>query len=124
MLVFIISSMLAALAGAFYAQYTKYIDPSAFTMDISNDILLMTIFGGLGNIFGSIFGATVLSILPELLRGFSTYRPIVYGLLLVIMMLVKPDGLFGSIRFKYLSQRLAAGVAPVGKKKVEKKEDA
>jgi branched-chain amino acid transport system permease protein len=106
---FVVSSMLAGVAGGFFAQYQTYIDPSAFSGLQSNEMLVMTIFGGLGNIFGSIFGAVVLSILPEVLRGFAAYRQIIYGILLVAMMMGRPQGLFGSIRFKYLAQRLSLG---------------
>lgn len=103
---FVVSAMLAGLAGGFFAQYQTYIDPTSFTGQQSNEILVMVIFGGLGNVFGSIIGAVVLSILPEVLRGFAVYRQIIYGILLVVMMLVRPQGMFGSIRFKYLGQRL------------------
>jgi len=102
---FVVASSLAGLAGAFYAQYTNYIDPNAFSGLQSNEMIVMVIFGGLGNIFGSIFAAIVLSILPEVLRTFAMYRQIIYGILLVLMMLIRPQGLFGDIRFKYLGQR-------------------
>ena len=102
----VISSMLAGAAGCFYSLYTSYIDPSCFTNAISNNILVMVIFGGLGNVFVSFFVATVLTFLPEVLRGFSEYRQLVYGALLVLLMLVRPDGLFGSVNFKYIEQRL------------------
>ena len=81
--------MLAGVAGAFYAVYTSYIDPSCFTNAVSNNMLVMVIFGGLGNMFGSFLGATVLTILPEALRGFNTYRLLVYGIILVLAMLSK-----------------------------------
>ena len=58
--------------------------------------------------FGSFVGATVLTVLPEVLRGFSEYRQLVFGALLVILMLVRPEGLFGSVNFKYIGQRLSA----------------
>lgn len=102
----VISSMLAGVAGAFYSVYTTYIDPSCFTNAVSNNMLVMVIFGGLGNMFGSFVGATVLTILPEALRGFSEYRQLVFGALLVVLMLVRSDGLFGSVNFKYIAQRL------------------
>ncbi len=105
-MIFIVSSMLAGVAGAFYAQYTGFIDPSSFSGLQSNEMLVMVIFGGLGNTFGSFFGAITLSILPELLRGFQQYRQLIYGLMLVILMLVRPHGLFGSINFKYLAQKM------------------
>ena len=108
-MVFVIASMLAGLAGAFYAQYTGYIDPTNFSSVKSNEMLLMVIFGGLGNAFGSFVGAIVLTIIPELLRGLSIYRQLIYGGLLVLLMMVRPQGLFGSVNFKYLGQRMGMG---------------
>lgn len=105
-MVFVIASMLAGLAGAFYAQYTGYIDPTNFSSVKSNEMLLMVIFGGLGSAFGSFIGAIVLTVIPELLRGLSIYRQLIYGVLLVALMLVRPQGLFGSVNFKYLAQRM------------------
>lgn len=106
-LTIVISSMLAGAAGAFYAIYTGYIDPNCFTNAVSNNMLVMVILGGLGNVFGSFVGATVLTVLPEVLRGFSEYRQLVFGALLVLLMLVRSEGLFGSVNFKYIGQRLS-----------------
>lgn len=106
-MIFVISSMMAGLAGAFYAQYTGYIDPTNFASTKSNEMLVMVIFGGLGSTFGSFLGAIVLSVIPELLRSFSLYRQLIYGVLLVVLMLVRPQGLFGAVNFKYISQRMA-----------------
>ena len=105
-LTIVIASMLAGLAGGFYAVYSSYIDPNCFTNAVSNNMLVMVIFGGLGNIFGSYLGAGLLTVLPEVLRGFSEYRQLVFGALLVLLMLVRSEGLFGSINFKYIRQRL------------------
>lgn len=113
LIIFIVSSMLAGVAGAFFAQYTGFIDPSSFSGVQSNEMLVMVIFGGLGNMFGSFFGAITLSILPELLRGFQQYRQLIYGMLLVLLMLVRPYGLFGSINFKYLAQKMNVSKAQI-----------
>lgn len=106
MIVFVLSSLLVGLAGAFYATYTGFIDPSSFAATQSNDMLVMVIFGGLGNLVGSFIGAISLSILPELLRDLMRYRMLIYGALLVLLMMVKPQGLLGDINFKYLRQRM------------------
>lgn len=106
MVVFIISSMMVGLAGAFYATYTSYIDPSSFAAAQSNNMLVMVIFGGLGNTVGSFIGAVVLTVLPELLRGLAQYRQLIYGVLLVVLMMVKPQGLLGDVNFKYIRQRM------------------
>lgn len=66
----------------------------------------MVIFGGLGSIPGSYLGAILLTILTELLRDLVEYRMLIYGLLLVVMMIVKPDGILGNINFKHIRQRL------------------
>lgn len=103
-----LSAALAGIAGAFYAHYSTYIDPTLFTNNQSNSMLVMVILGGLGNVVGSFVGAIVLTILPELLRGFELYRYVIYGVMLVFLMLVRPDGLLGSVNFKYVGQRLHA----------------
>ena len=66
----------------------------------------MVIFGGLGNVVGSFIGAIVLTVLPELLRSLAQYRQLIYGVLLVVLMMVKPQGLLGDINFKYIRQRM------------------
>lgn len=101
-LVFAISAGTAGLAGCFYAKYMGFIDPNAFNFDQSISMLSMTLFGGLGNLMGSIIGAFFLSILPEALRFMSDYRQVIYGILLVIMMIFRPNGLLGGINFKQI----------------------
>ena len=101
---FVISAMIAGVAGAFYAQYITFIDPSSFTYSASQEMLIMVIFGGLGSISGSYLGAILLTILPELLRGLMEYRMLIYGVLMVAMMLLKPDGILGNVDFDRLKQ--------------------
>ena len=105
-MVFIISAMIAGVAGAFYAHYINFIDPSSFTTAASTDMLIMAIFGGLGSIPGTLLGASILTILPETIRALAEYRNLIYGFIIVILMLVKPDGLLGRINFKYMKQRV------------------
>ncbi len=104
-MVFMISTMIVGVAGAFYAHYINFIDPSSFTSAASTDMLVMAIFGGLGSIPGTILGASILTILPETIRGLAQYRNLVYGLIIVILMMVKPDGILGNVNFKYIKQR-------------------
>lgn len=106
-MVFIISTMIVGVAGAFYAHYIGFIDPSSFTTAASTDMLIMAIFGGLGSIPGTILGASILTILPETIRAMAEYRNLVYGIIIVVLMMVKPDGLLGNVNFKYIRQRLA-----------------
>ena len=103
---FVISTMMAGLTGGFYAVYTTYIDPTSFTNEISVKVMSMTLFGGMGSLPGSYVGAIALSILPEITRGLSTYRYLIYGLIIVVTMLFIPSGLLGKVNFKYLRQQL------------------
>jgi len=107
LLVFIIGAFFAGIAGSLYAHYITFIDPSSFTVMESITILLMVIFGGMGSIQGSIVGAVILVVLPELLRFLgmpssiaAPMRQMIYGLLLVVLMLKRPKGIMGAYRFK------------------------
>ena len=100
-----IATTFAGLAGAFYAHYIGFIDPSNFTFDQSTIIISMTVMGGLGNLMGSVLGAITLTVLPEVLRPLMDVRQIVYGVLLIIMMLVRPQGLLGGFNLKHIRQQ-------------------
>lgn len=98
---------LAAVAGALYAGYIGYIDPSSASLDQGILILCMVIVGGVGNFKGPLVGAAVLILLPEILR-FTHFpdniapnmRLLIYGMLLVIMAHFRPRGLAGEYRFQ------------------------
>lgn len=102
---FMISAGIAGLAGAFFAQYVTFIDPTSFASDQSTLVLIMVIFGGIGSLPGSVIGAVVLTLVPELLRGLMEYRMLIYGVVLVFMMLVRPEGLLGKVNFKHVRQQ-------------------
>ena len=94
-LAFLLSAMISGIAGAFYAPMVGYIDPNSFTFDISSQIISMAILGGLGTMRGMYFGAAVLIIFPEVSRFMMDYRFVIYGLILVLMMRFRPQGLLG-----------------------------
>lgn len=103
--IFVIGSVMASIAGAFFASYITFIDPSTFTINESIFILSIIILGGLANLRGSVLGALFLILLPEILRfvGFPSeiaaqMRQLVYGALLVILMLYRPQGLLGEYK--------------------------
>ena len=101
---FVISAMIAGLAGAFYAQYITFIHPSNFTTAASQELIVMIIFGGLGSLPGTFLGAISLTLLPELMRDLMDYRMLIYGVMMIVMMIVKPDGLLGNFDFRMLQQ--------------------
>lgn len=97
---FVISSFFAGLGGAFYAHHLGYISPGSFGFNISVQILIFAVFGGLGSLSGSIVAALILTFLPELLRSVPTgpvgdIRMIIFPILLILMMIFRPTGLFG-----------------------------
>ena len=104
---FLIASAMVGVAGGMYAAYVSYIDPTSFTLDESILMLSMVIVGGTGNVRGPIIGAAVLIAIPEILRFLAlpdaiaaNMRLLVYGLLLILMMHLRPQGLAGKYRFE------------------------
>jgi branched-chain amino acid transport system permease protein len=93
---FAISSALAGAGGVLLAHFDGYLNPKSFEFIKSFEILIMIILGGLGSIVGSVLGAIVLTVLPEALRGFAEYRMVIYSLLLIVLMITRPQGLLGS----------------------------
>lgn len=90
---FVLGASIGGAAGVFYASKTLFIAPENFTLQISILILACVVFGGMGNIWGVILGAIILGYLPDRIRFLSDARLLVFGLVLVIMMNLRPDGL-------------------------------
>lgn len=95
---FAISAFYAAVAGGLFAYLVRYIHPENFSVGLSIAFLSMVVIGGLGTIGGSIVGAGFYVIVPELLRGIKDAPGLVFGLLLVIVMVLMPQGLWGLVR--------------------------
>jgi branched-chain amino acid transport system permease protein len=94
---FVISSGMAGAAGVLFAHFDGYLNPHSFEFLKSVEILIMVILGGLGSIVGAVIGAITLTVLPEALRQFADYRMIIYSLLLIILMITRPQGLLGGL---------------------------
>jgi branched-chain amino acid transport system permease protein len=90
----------AAAAGALYASRQVNIFPDNFTLLVSIDVLSLIIIGGMGSVEGVVLGSIALIGLPEILRSVNEYRIIAFGALLVIMMILRPEGLLPSVRRK------------------------
>ena len=103
---FFISAAFAGLAGLVYASYVSYIDPTSFTLDESIFIITALFIGGIGSrVWGPIVGAAVVVVLPELLRFIglpdamaANLRQVIYGLALIVLMIVRPQGLLGDTK--------------------------
>ncbi len=98
LLAFSIGAAFSALAGSIFAARLGNIFPHSFNILISINALALIIVGGLGSIPGVVVGAIILIGLPEMLREFAEYRLLMYGILLIIMMIVKPDGFMPEAR--------------------------
>jgi branched-chain amino acid transport system permease protein len=96
---FVISSMFAGMAGCLFGHYTMYLHTNSFTFAKSFEIIIMVSLGGLGSIEGAVLGAVVLTVLPELFRGFESFRMVIYSLALILIMIYRPQGLLGKATF-------------------------
>jgi branched-chain amino acid transport system permease protein len=120
-LAFVISSALAGMAGVLFGHYTSFLSTNDFQFIRSFEIIIMIVLGGMGSLTGSVLGAIVITIMPELLRklpgDFSRYRLVVYSALLILIMLTRPQGLLGTREFG-LSWLKRARKRPEGDKSV------
>ena len=122
MISFMFSGFFAGIAGALLAHYMCFIQPNLFSYARSTELTIMVIFGGLGSVSGSIISAIILTALPEVLRAFSEWRLVCYGLAVIIMMISRPEGLMGGheitwrqivLTWKWVLERLRKTKRPV-----------
>ncbi len=115
---FVLGSFLAGLAGGLYAHINGFLHPNTFNFIKSFDPMIIVVFGGLGSVSGTIVAAFTWALVLEgflrilLPTGFETWRFVVYPLLLLVMMLLRPQGLFGGFEFPYLRQLLPKPYVP------------
>ncbi|MER0441573.1 branched-chain amino acid ABC transporter permease [Emticicia sp. W12TSBA100-4] len=102
-----IAAVVCTIAGALYATNSSYIDPTSFTLDESILVVSMLLIGGTGNLIGPIFGAFFYTALPELIRLIpisssqgASLRLMLYGLILILVVRYRPNGVFGKFRFE------------------------
>ena len=92
----IISAFFCGIAGSLLGGYMSFIQPSMFDMMKSTELTAVVVFGGLGSMSGTIIGSAAITLIMEYFRDISQYRMLIYGLLLVIIMVFRPEGLLGS----------------------------
>jgi branched-chain amino acid transport system permease protein len=110
--IFVFSSGLAGLAGGLYAYYQGFISPDSFQVSVSIIVLSMVVLGGLGRISGAILGAIVLVALPQVIglipipdTVLGPIQQMIYGAVLVAIVIIRPQGLLGSIRLRFPGQQ-------------------
>ena len=105
----------AGLVGVIFAAHNNFINPDSFTFMDSAMILAMVVLGGMGSILGVIIASLALKLLPEYLRAFAEYRMLVFGAVMVLMMIFRPQGLISDMRRKYENNTAKGGSDNGGK---------
>jgi branched-chain amino acid transport system permease protein len=111
LLAFVLGAVIAGIAGGLNAHYTFTIGPGNYAFENAVDILTMAVFGGTGNLIGPTIGATILTLLPEVLRQFKDFRLAANGLILVLVILYLPKGIWDPRRIRAFWQRRKTGKA-------------
>ncbi|MFB3820199.1 MAG: branched-chain amino acid ABC transporter permease [Candidatus Methylomirabilales bacterium] len=109
---FVISTVMAGVVGAFFAHHARFISADSFRLDETFVILTMLIVGGMGTLAGPIIGAVFLVIFPEAARFLSHYREIVYGAILILVILFRPEGIAGVPGIIHSPARRKAAAGP------------
>ncbi|MDX2481955.1 MAG: branched-chain amino acid ABC transporter permease [Desulfuromusa sp.] len=91
--VFVLSAVLASFAGSLFAHCYSFVSPDSFGIFTSADMVIMVVIGGMGSIWGSLFGAALITLLPEWMDMFETYKDFVHGGILVLVLMFLPQGL-------------------------------
>jgi branched-chain amino acid transport system permease protein len=107
--IFVLSAVLASLAGSLFAHCYSFVSPDSFSIFTSTDLAIMVVVGGMGSVWGSLFGAALITLLPEWIAVFENYKDIIHGLVLVLILLFLPQGLitglYEKIRTRLLLKR-------------------
>ncbi|NLE99561.1 MAG: leucine/isoleucine/valine transporter permease subunit [Anaerolineales bacterium] len=111
-LAFAIGAGFAGLGGAIFASRNRFVGPEDFTLMVSINVLCLVIIGGMGSIPGVVLGALVLKGLPEMLRELDDYRFLAFGMLLIVMMLLRPEGLWPSARTRKAQEQQEEQAVP------------
>jgi len=96
---FVAGAVLAGLAGALNAHLTFFISPNEYGFERGVEILAMGVLGGTGSPWGAVLGAVLITMLPELLRGLGHYRPLINGVILIVIILYSPKGIWHLLQF-------------------------
>jgi len=96
--IFVLSTLYCTLAGNVYAHFMSFISPENFDMHFSTLLIIMIVVGGMGNIWGALWGAGVMTYLPELLMAFKDFDILIYGFILIGILVFMPEGIYGAFR--------------------------
>jgi branched-chain amino acid transport system permease protein len=92
-IVFVISVIIATLAGSLYAFFSGFISPQEASFNHSIELVVMVVLGGMGRLYGAVIGAAILTALPQLLTSFEDYQTLIYGAIIMVVMIFMPKGI-------------------------------
>ena len=99
MMSFVFSAMYAGWAGVLLAHFMRYLTPAMFNIQKSSEMTIIVVIGGMGSLTGSILGTILIVLLPEIFRSFANYRMLFYGIAVILVIVLRPRGLFGHREF-------------------------
>jgi branched-chain amino acid transport system permease protein len=108
-LIFGAGAFIAGIGGGFYAHYVQFIEPGNFGVQQSLELMIYSIFGGTETLWGSVFGASFLTLLPEWLRPLQEWRMFMYGIILLLMMVLRPTGVIDKSLMRAVTRRFNSG---------------
>ena len=109
-------ALYAGWGGRLYAHYLRYITAALFNRSRCSELIITTVLGGLGSLTGSVLGTIIVQLLPGIFRSLAEYRMLVYGIAVVLVILLRPNGLYGYREFSlkrsiaFVTSRLGKGV--------------
>ena len=122
LMVFMLAAFFAGAIGVLYGHTLAVVSPSGFDYNMSIEILVIVVLGGMGSISGSIIAAIILRVLPEALRGLEDYRMLIYSLLLITIMLLNASPKFASLKGQWSIKNFVRFIRREKKEKKEKNE--
>ena len=115
--VFVLAALIASLAGGLFCHQQSFISPASFNFFFSIELVTMVVLGGMASTYGAVFGALILTFLPELLVVFEDFEVMIFGAILMLMMIFLPQGLFVGLQnlvLRWLNRRRSAAFGAVG----------
>ena len=107
---FVVSALLASVAGSLYAHTTSYVSPETFSFTTILTFFMMLFIGGLGSVWGAVLGSLVVTVVPEVVPdGVATWQPSIFGVLLIAVLVLRPKGLLGGSGRKGVTVRRSRG---------------
>ncbi len=104
LLAFVVAAFFAGMAGVLYGHNLGILKPDTFDFNKSIEILVIVVLGGMGSIKGSIISATIITVLPEVLRGLADYRMLIYAIVLIVMMILNSSPKFAEFKKNFMSK--------------------